>query len=147
MGANIVKSVYGSRCEMSDADAGDGYRYLVAGKDKPRRGDWLRVNGFDTYAWRMITDERDAADIDLNTHVVRRKTPEWYEDSDEFDDVRQIANTSHFYGDVYTARIGSEFYWSIEDYNGIRWTEIPEYLYNALNKYDADLRNAGYKDP
>ena len=136
---------------MNEADDGGGYRYLVAGKDNPRRGDWLRIdagsNGLANHTWRMITDERDAAGIDLAVVVVRRKTPEWYEDSDEFDDVRQIANRSHFYGDVYTARIGSRFYWSIEDYNGIRWTEIPRYFYDALNKYDADLRNAGYKDP
>jgi hypothetical protein len=136
---------------MSDADAGDGYRYLVAGKDNPRRGDWLRVdaitNGSAGYAWRMIWDEKDAAKVDLVTDVVRRAIPEQIEDSDEFVDLRKIAGTSHFYGDIYTATKDGSFFWSIQDHDGISWTEIPEYLYNALNKYDADLRNAGYKDP
>ena len=136
---------------MSDVDVGVGYRCLVAGNDKPRRGDALRVSsvkdGFITYVWKTITDEQDAAGIDLSNAVVRRKIPEWHEDSDEFIDVRQLANTSHFYGDIYTAKNGEKFYWSIEDYNGIRWTEIPEDFYNALNKYDSDSRKAGYKDP
>lgn len=35
----------------------------------------------------------------------------------------------------------NKFYWSIEDWDGESWKEIPEYLYNTLLKYEEEYKH------
>lgn len=46
-----------------------------------------------------------------------------------------IPNTSNYYGSLNICRTGGKYWMSMECYNGFEWTEIPEYLYEALLKY------------
>ena len=54
---------------------------------------------------------------------------------------RRIGAICNAYGALYVQKIDGEFYWSIEDYNGHYWEEIPESLYAELLRF-ADSQNA-----
>ena len=42
----------------------------------------------------------------------------------------------NYYGGLSAIKYNNKFYWSVEDYDGYDWEEIPEYLYNALAKFN-----------
>lgn len=46
-----------------------------------------------------------------------------------------IPNTYNFYGGLNIRKRGGKYEMSMENYDGFEWTEIPEYLYEALLKY------------
>lgn len=50
---------------------------------------------------------------------------------------RQIGTIDNYYGGLHVKREKNLFYWAIENYNGYRWEEIPEYLFQALFRFDA----------
>ena len=52
---------------------------------------------------------------------------------------REIGEIGSFYGKISVKEEDGKFYWSIEDWNGNGWREIPEYLYAALNKHQDEL--------
>ena len=46
-----------------------------------------------------------------------------------------VPNTSNYYGGLNIREGGGKYEMSMENYTGFKWTEIPEYLYEALLKY------------
>ncbi len=58
------------------------------------------------------------------------------------DETREIGDVGNYYGCLeVTSNDNGKYYWSIEDYDGHSWVEIPEYLYMALNQHE-DEREA-----
>ncbi len=49
---------------------------------------------------------------------------------------RQIGDIGNYYGGLWVKQQGGKFYWAIEDYDGIYWEEIPQHLYDALNRFN-----------
>jgi len=49
---------------------------------------------------------------------------------------RSIGGIGNYYGGLDINEVEGRYYWSIEDYDGSRWEEIPEYLYISLNKFE-----------
>ena len=53
--------------------------------------------------------------------------------------IRQIGDIENGYGGLEVKEKGGKYYWSIEDCRDTYWEEIPEELYNQLNKYQDSL--------
>jgi hypothetical protein len=51
---------------------------------------------------------------------------------------REIGDIGNYYGCLSVKDEDGKFYWSIENYNGHNWDEIPEQLYDQLIKYQED---------
>ena len=49
---------------------------------------------------------------------------------------RQIGEIENYYGGLSVKTEGGKYYWSIEDYNGEHWEEIPATLFEALNTFE-----------
>lgn len=43
-----------------------------------------------------------------------------------------VGNIGNYYGGLVVKSENDKYYWSITNYNGDSWEEIPEYLYDAL---------------
>lgn len=54
--------------------------------------------------------------------------------------MQNIGNIGNYYGGLCVKEEGGKFFWSIEDYDGYRWGEIPKYLYDALLKFEAERK-------
>lgn len=52
---------------------------------------------------------------------------------------RSIGNIGNYYGGLSVKRDEKGYWWSIEDYSGYDWEEIPEWLYLALVAFDDGL--------
>ena len=64
---------------------------------------------------------------------------ETYEkNEDKFTTVGGIGN---YYGDLTVSSNNGVYQWSIEDWNGCHWEDIPKYLYDALIKFEGERRN------
>lgn len=50
----------------------------------------------------------------------------------------QIGDIGNYYGGLSVKELDSKFYWSIENYDGAYWEEIPKYLYDALVKFETE---------
>ncbi len=48
---------------------------------------------------------------------------------------RQIGEIYNYYGTLQTKKEGDKYYWTIECAVSELWEEIPQYLYEALNKF------------
>jgi len=55
--------------------------------------------------------------------------------------VRCVGECGNYYGGLYVKESGGKFYWGIEDYDGIEFSEIPEGLFIALNDYWDNVEN------
>jgi len=51
------------------------------------------------------------------------------------EETKRIGGIGNYYGCLEVSRKDGKYFWSIEDWDGHDWEEIPEYLYNALIKY------------
>lgn len=51
---------------------------------------------------------------------------------------KRIGSIGNYYGNLFVKSEGGRFYWGIPDWNGTYWQEIPEYLYAALMRFDAE---------
>ena len=49
---------------------------------------------------------------------------------------QEIGEIGNYYGGLSVCVSDNKFYWSIEDWNGEGWDEIPESLYWALIEYE-----------
>lgn len=49
---------------------------------------------------------------------------------------KTIGLISNNYGYLHVKHEGAKYYWSIHNWNGFRWEEIPEILYNELIKFE-----------
>lgn len=47
-----------------------------------------------------------------------------------------IGNISNYYGGLSVKQENGKFFWSIENWDGQHWSEVPEYLFKALNRYE-----------
>lgn len=54
--------------------------------------------------------------------------------------ITSIKTIGNYYGILNVKKKNNLFYWSIEDLDGYDWYEIPEYLYNALIKYEEERK-------
>ena len=52
-------------------------------------------------------------------------------------ETRRIGGIGNYYGGLSLKEDEGKFYWSIEDWSGEDWEEIPKYLYDALLKFEA----------
>jgi hypothetical protein len=55
---------------------------------------------------------------------------------------REIGDIGNYYGCLRVKQEGGEFAWSIEDWDGEYWEEIPEYLFVALNRFQDEKGSA-----
>lgn len=51
------------------------------------------------------------------------------------DNIKSIGTISNYYGGLRVKEEGGKFWWSIENYDGDNWEEIPESLYLELIKF------------
>lgn len=49
---------------------------------------------------------------------------------------RDIGGIGNYYGGLWVRTDGVRFWWSIENYDGHEWEEIPEALFRALVEYE-----------
>ena len=49
--------------------------------------------------------------------------------------VREIGGIGNYYGNLKVKQEDCRFAWSIENWDGDEWEEIPEYLFAALNRF------------
>lgn len=47
-----------------------------------------------------------------------------------------IGEIGNYYGSLEVKEDNGKFYWGIDNYDEMRWEEIPEELYTALLKYE-----------
>lgn len=52
-----------------------------------------------------------------------------------------IGEIENYYGGLSVSSNEGKFYWSIEDWDGENWKEIPEELYMSLLKYQEDYKH------
>lgn len=50
----------------------------------------------------------------------------------------EIGDIGNYYGGLTVRQDGGKCYWSIEDWDGHRWEEIPPYLYESLIKFEQE---------
>lgn len=50
-------------------------------------------------------------------------------------DCTQVGDIGNYYGGLGVTTVDGKHYWSIEDWSGCDWQEIPKYLYDALVKF------------
>lgn len=48
----------------------------------------------------------------------------------------QIGDIGNYYGGLWVKQQGEKFYWAVENYSGFDWEEIPQYLYDTLNRFN-----------
>lgn len=56
--------------------------------------------------------------------------------------ITEITDCRNFYGSVNVKKEEGKYYWCIQDYNGLHWSEIPQYLYDALIKHHNERSEA-----
>jgi hypothetical protein len=49
---------------------------------------------------------------------------------------KDIGDIGNYYGGLVVKTENGKFFWSITDWNGDRWKEIPENLFSALIEYE-----------
>ena len=49
---------------------------------------------------------------------------------------RDIGSIGNYYGCLAVKVEGGRFFWSIENYDGHNWEEIPKFLFDALIRFD-----------
>ena len=54
-------------------------------------------------------------------------------------DERGIGEVGNYYGGISVKQNEGEYFWSIEDWDGDNWREIPKYLFDALTKHQDEL--------
>lgn len=57
-------------------------------------------------------------------------------------DEKRIGNIGNYYGGLSVRSEDGKHYWSIENYDGHDWKEIPVSLYTALVEYEEDRKRA-----
>lgn len=47
----------------------------------------------------------------------------------------RVGNIENYYGGLHIKEEDGKYYWSVENFNGHNWKEIPKYLYDTLLYY------------
>lgn len=50
--------------------------------------------------------------------------------------IKEIGDIGNYYGGLWIKELDKKFFWSIENYDGHYWVEIPESLYSALVEHE-----------
>jgi hypothetical protein len=50
--------------------------------------------------------------------------------------MRNIGHIGNYYGGLRVKQEGEKYYWSIENYSGDEWEEIPKSLYDELMAFE-----------
>lgn len=50
----------------------------------------------------------------------------------------EIGEVGNYYGCLTVKKENGKFYWCVENWDGFHWDEIPEYLYEALMKFERE---------
>lgn len=58
-----------------------------------------------------------------------------------------VGKIANYYGSLHVRSEGDKFYWSIEDWDGFNWEEIPSTLYRALLKFEKTRRKGKAVSP
>lgn len=53
---------------------------------------------------------------------------------------REIGRIGNYYGRLAVKEENGKYFWSIEDWDGHHWDEIPKLFYDELVKYDDSLK-------
>lgn len=53
----------------------------------------------------------------------------------------EIGNIGNYYGGLNIKKENNKYYWGIENYDGIKWEEIPKKLYKQLIKFNKQKDN------
>jgi hypothetical protein len=53
---------------------------------------------------------------------------------------REIGNIGNYYGGLSVKEEDGKYFWSIENWDGHGWEEIPKSLYDELVRYDESLK-------
>lgn len=56
----------------------------------------------------------------------------------------KIGIIQNYYGDLEIKQENGRFFWGIEDYSGIYWEEIPEYLFQTLMRFHSESQTKEY---
>lgn len=56
-----------------------------------------------------------------------------------YDEPRRIGDIANYYGGLSVKIENGKCFWSIENYDGDNWSEIPRQLFDALNQYQEDF--------
>ena len=62
---------------------------------------------------------------------------EWVIDEKSEQQVTTVGSICNYYGRLNVKREGDKFFWSIEDWDGLDWEEIPAPLYHALLGFES----------
>ena len=54
-------------------------------------------------------------------------------------DIKDIGNIGNYYGNLAVRSKRGRYYWSIENYSGHHWEEIPRSLFDELIKHDESI--------
>lgn len=57
-----------------------------------------------------------------------------------------IGHCKNHYGGLSVKEENGKYYWSIEDYSGHDWSEIPKYLYDTLLRYQNGVDKGLYPE-
>lgn len=49
---------------------------------------------------------------------------------------KEIGTIGNYYGNLYVKHEDERYYWSIRNFDGHDWHEIPEYLFRTLVEYE-----------
>ena len=53
-----------------------------------------------------------------------------------------IGTIGNYYGNLEVKQEGDKYFWSIDDWSGYYWEEIPESLYCALIEFETNRKKA-----
>ena len=53
-------------------------------------------------------------------------------------ETQEIGDICNYYGGLNVKQEGEEFFWSIENWDGHRWSKIPKYLFKTLVRYEKE---------
>lgn len=52
------------------------------------------------------------------------------------EEIKSIGTIGNYYGCLSLRKNGNKFEWSIKNYSGDDWDEIPDYLFQALTRFE-----------
>lgn len=55
----------------------------------------------------------------------------------------EVGNIGNDYGGLTICKKDGKFFWSVENWDGFMWEEIPEELYNALAEFEEGRKGNG----
>lgn len=54
--------------------------------------------------------------------------------------MHEIGDIGNYYGGLWIKQEDGKYFWAIENWDGMHWEEIPQYLYEALIKFNNESK-------